>query len=88
MSGAPEIGKHRVESKLIFLRQLQNAIEARQIEDFLEMVDAGVGYFDEETVSALLTRELSLMLGDRLTWRMHFFMRCAMAQAEHKMRES
>ena len=86
MSGSPEIEKHRVESKLVFLRQLQNAIEARQIEDFLEMVDAGIGYFDEETVAALLSRELPLMLGDRLTWRMHFFMRCAMAQTERKMR--
>ena len=80
-----EIGKHDVESKLFFMRQLQHAVELNQIADFVEMVDAGVGYFDEETVAALLTRELPLMLGERLTYRMHWFMWCAMRQAERKM---
>ena len=75
-----------IEEKMLFLRQLKNAVEANDIDDFLEMVDAGITYFSEEAVAALLTRELPLLLGDRLTWRMHFFMRCAMAQTNHRAR--
>jgi len=66
--------EHYIESKVVFLRRLQWAIEAGQPEDFEEMVQAGCVYFGAVPVTNLLSRELPLMLGDDLTKRMHLYM--------------
>jgi len=71
--------EHYIESKVVFLRRLQWAIEAGQPEDFEEMVDAGCIYFGCTPVTQLLNFELPLMLGDDLTKRMHQYLEAALA---------
>lgn len=63
-----------VNNKLQLLNKLSQAIENDDREVFCDQCQMGAAYFGQETVVALLSRELPLLLGDALTERMHSWM--------------
>tara|TARA_Y100000361_G_C11005828_1_gene261749 strand:+ start:75 stop:368 length:294 start_codon:yes stop_codon:yes gene_type:complete len=63
-----------VKNKLQLLNKLNQAVENDDREAFCDQCQMGAAYFDQETVTSLLSRELPLLLGDSLTERMHSWM--------------
>jgi hypothetical protein len=62
------------ENRLQLLRKLNHAVETCDFEFFCDQCQMGVAYFGQETVSSLLSRELPMLLGRKLTERMHAWM--------------
>ena len=63
-----------VDSKLKFLSRVKAAVEHTDHKALVEEVQTGIITFDQHTVASMLTHELPLLLGRRLTERLCLMM--------------
>jgi len=63
-----------VDSKLEFLRRVQAAVEHTDHRALVEEVQTGIAAFDQHTVASMLSNELPMLLGRRLTERLCLMM--------------